>query len=166
MQSCEISTICQVIFWKVLSITGYTKLSMLLLQMKKSTHSFKPYLQAADADSESVLIIPIHHKKKKDSSLEGEWHYRIAGHKYMKNVEVIKDKLIAIHNRREFLYSNVFLCSVPSSALEKMFFKWSVDVRYETNTSSTPSAVNYNEVDVLAFFELAKEAYRVLPSRL
>jgi hypothetical protein len=94
------------------------------------------------------------------------WTYRIAGHEYMKNKEFIRNKLNAIPPS-SFSHINILRSPTHSnSMLARLFHSWDVEVRYQANNSSTNSSINYNETDIVAFFEFVKETYRVLPTLL
>ncbi len=96
-----------------------------------------------------------------------DYKYRIASHEYMRNKEIIISKLNII-NSTQFRHINILRSPTHSSStIARLFHQWNVNtVRYESSTTSTRSSINYNETDIVAFFEFVKETYRVLPTLL
>ncbi len=110
---------------------------------------------------------PSNSEKSANPTLNRYWKYRLTNHEYMRNKEIIISKLNII-NRTQFSHINIFLSPAHSSStIARLFHQWNVNtIRYESSTTSTRSPINYNETDIIAFFEFVKETYRVLPNLL
>ncbi len=106
-------------------------------------------------------------QRSRNPSLPPQFSLRIAGHKFQQNKEVILFKLNTIQSIH-FRYIEIFTESpnIRRTPLYKMFKNWSHnEVRYQTHlTTHQSSNIVYHEQDVLAFFEFAKETYRILPT--
>jgi hypothetical protein len=157
-------------------LCGYVLEGIINYGIYKKYYNYRPnqpvkpiFYQIPTTNDWLCYNFPNDSEKRNDPILASvrNWTYRIAGHDYMKNKEFIRNKLNAIPSS-SFSHIDIFLNrGNRNNPLVRLFRQWNVNtVRYESSTTSTRSSINYNETDIVAFFEFVKETYRVLPNLL